>query len=685
MTRQSMMKVSNLPDSINEKMPYLVSSLQTLCLEAEAGNMDSIIRQQLETTVQLFKHFVNDPDESKAPAHTAGWLRLVVLQHKDRFPQLPFENDVLTSVWKGWKSQLFPILDEQDREKLNRLLVLVNARLTQKNEATIRVLFIGDCLLWDAATQLQILSSTYGFDIEPTILAQRLPIDLRKAIKQASLDRYDVIFFSPFSYEFSSEYVSVTSHRNVFSIPAGDKEILNEAFDEVQRTITVLAKSFNSPIYIHNTSGVRQTKPGWRGKLIDAMTGRQRSWAVKTLNRRLDTFIKDLSTDLFNHVHILNELEPLSRHSRYKLGQIIFDAGELHQTSLAQELASGPYLRACRVSAHLSKRKLIVCDLDNTLWDGVIGDGAVLQHLDRQRAILRLKAKGILLAVSSKNDPTNVRWNESLLSPEDFVIAEINWGQKVSNIRKIANVLNLNSDSFVFLDDRPDERGHVSEALPGVLTLDPNEDETWVLISEWEKTIDSSALSDRTTLYRERAQRQSHIESEQEDDEDLAAAYRKLGLKVSLRSPNSKEISRVVELINRTNQFNTTTARTTTAEMTEPNRKILIAEASDRFGDMGIVSVLVITELDGLSISHFVLSCRVFGFGIEDAVLTTALGVYKKRSLKALLVETPVNAPCRDVYARNGFIYENDLWVSNEESGVEYVDWLTIDDQVKIS
>ena len=128
----------------------------------------------------------------------------------------------------------------------------------------------------------------------------------------------------------------------------------------------------------------------------------------------------------------------------------------------------------------LAKKKLIVCDLDNTLSRrGVIGEGQVSHYRDRQETLQALKKKGILLAINSKNNPANVRWNGAVLNDGDFVNAQINWQPKVLNMRRIAEELNLKLKDFLFLDDRADERGMVAEALPEVTSLDAENPDTW--------------------------------------------------------------------------------------------------------------------------------------------------------------------------------------------------------------
>jgi predicted enzyme involved in methoxymalonyl-ACP biosynthesis len=143
-------------------------------------------------------------------------------------------------------------------------------------------------------------------------------------------------------------------------------------------------------------------------------------------------------------------------------------------------------------------------------------------------------------------------------------------------------------------------------------------------------------------------------------------------------------MTRVVELINRTNQFNTSAARTSLAELTnvKDQNVLLIADVRDKFGAMGIVGAIVIKPGGRPLISHFVLSCRVFGFGIEDAMLNCVRrGFGRATVIEAVLVETPANGPCRHVYKRNGYRNVGGLWVSEQPSQQADPIWLQIDDK----
>lgn len=673
--------ITGLSGRVEASSGHLIDALSGLLRDHGARDL---VGQQFQTSLKLLAQRLALGGPIDAADHVSGWLRLISLQHPDLFTAFPFDKEVLDPVIESWHGTLSEGLDPGMYSDLNALMERLKIKLSQNDSSTVRALFIGDCLIWDIATQVQIYAHSQNFDVEPKLIAKRNGPDLRWSVKNLKPDQFDLIFYSPFTFGFSDAYASAIAPRNLHKLPLSGRRLLKDALDDARKTLGVIAQHFEGSIYVHTVSGIRQTGYGWISAAANTATRLPRRLAAHSLNYELSGFISMLSSLLNRPLLRIDEAEPLRRHSDIDLGRVLFNAGELHPTGLAHALAIGPYARACRVAALLRRRKLVVVDLDNTLWDGVIGDGPVTQYLDRQQALLRLKSKGVVLAVSSKNDPANVRWDEVALSPGDFVALEINWGRKAANILKIATTLNLNPDSFVFLDDRADERESVADVLPGILALDPNEPETWLMIEEWATTLAGAALQDRTTLYQERMARQEFLTTTMDDDP--SQGYHRLELRLVLRRPVKKDMVRIVELINRTNQFNTTAARTSMAELsaTDPPRNILVAEARDKFGDMGIVGALVVTMESRPVITHFVLSCRVFGYGIEDAMVQSVLRSYAGDTIAAPLVETPVNGPCRAVYANNGFNREGFLWISGESNPGCVPAWLTLDDRVNL-
>ena len=203
--------------------------------------------------------------------------------------------------------------------------------------------------------------------------------------------------------------------------------------------------------------------------------------------------------------------------------------------------------------------------------------------------------------------------------------------------------------------------------------------------------LSSQAEGDRTKLYREREARESFVA--QYAEEDQGALFANLGIRVTLREAARPDLQRVTELINRTNQFNLAGSRTTFGEISrwydDPAHSIVVVEATDKFGQMGLICVSVLRrEGEAIHIPIFVLSCRVFGYGIETTVLNaikrmamiergdrpwTLLGVYK---------ETSHNAPCRSMYPDNGFAWEGFSWANRGDEIAADPVWLTVEDRI---
>jgi FkbH-like protein len=361
-----------------------------------------------------------------------------------------------------------------------------------------------------------------------------------------------------------------------------------------------------------------------------------------------------------------------------------------HPTPLMVRLFADHYREILAVHADLLDKKVVVTDLDNTLWKGEIGEGSVQHFADYQQTLKTLRQKGIVLAVNSKNDPRNVRWDGALLNEGDFVNMQINWDSKVANMRRIEEALNLKLQHFVFIDDRADQRALVQDALGEVHVLDATSPRVWKQLAIWAATLSDHPEIDRTRQYQEREQRESFISSAVAE-EDPTAMIAKLEIRVDIRGAGASDLKRVTELINRTNQFNLTGSRITANEMTAwhrtPGKQVIVVEAADKFGAMGLICAALV-DLTGseIRIPTFVLSCRVFGYGIEDAVLASikrlatsdpARGV---RPIRGDYRETSHNEPCRQMYSNNGFNWDGGSWILPNPAPSPFPEWLTVAD-----
>lgn len=342
--------------------------------------------------------------------------------------------------------------------------------------------------------------------------------------------------------------------------------------------------------------------------------------------------------------------------------------------------------RYAREAAHLARgllgrtKKVLVVDLDETLWGGILGedgpDGIEVAGSYRgeafrsfQRAVKQLASQGVLLAAVSKNEAEPVRrvlrdHPEMVLREDDFVRVVANWRPKSENVRELAKALNLSADSFVFIDDSPYERGLVARELPEVAVVavdgEPALHTARLLADGWFDTREvTEADRGRTEKYREELVRADFLHTFSSLDDYL----RELGVTVRLAAVAERELPRVSQITLRTNQFNLTTRRLQQAEVRElaqgPATQVLAIHSADRFGDNGLVgAVLTRTVGDRVQIDNFLLSCRVFSRGIEQACLAAVLRQAARSGARAVVGtyrKSAKNGVVKDFYPRHGF------------------------------
>ena len=326
-------------------------------------------------------------------------------------------------------------------------------------------------------------------------------------------------------------------------------------------------------------------------------------------------------------------------------------------------------------------KKCLVLDLDNTIWGGVIGDdglsgikigqgdGVGEAHLDIQRTVLMLRDRGIILAVCSKNDDAVARQPfrkhpDMLLKENHISVFQANWKDKASNLEVIAKTLNIGLDALVFLDDNPVERKQVRDALPMVsvpeLPTDPSSFSRILLNAGYFETVSFSADDKRRAeQYRSNALRaELQIKAR-----DMGQFLNSLDMKLEIGPFNDFNKGRVVQLINKTNQFNLTTRRYTENEiddmMSDASVITLQARLIDKFGDNGLISV-GIGRIEGkiCIIDTWLMSCRVLGRRVEEAFLSAFASSAQKLGadiLEGLYVASEKNSMVADHYKKLGF------------------------------
>jgi FkbH-like protein len=354
--------------------------------------------------------------------------------------------------------------------------------------------------------------------------------------------------------------------------------------------------------------------------------------------------------------------------------------------------------------------KALVVDLDNTFWGGVVGEVGAKgiqcgtefpgsAYRDLQRAMLDLQRRGILLAVCSKNNLPDameaLRHHPGLLlRPEHFSAMRINWNQKSENLREIAAELNIGTDSIAFLDDNPVERHHVRLQLPEVTVIDLPAD-----VSSYERTLRESPVFERLALSREDKDRgQIYLAQRQrselrEHSRSVEEFNRSLLQEVALAHAAPESISRISQLTQKTNQFNLTNHRYSEQEILDlRNRKewlVITAQVRDRFGDNGLVGLVIVKFVDGVcQIDTFLLSCRVIGRAVETVMLAFVIAQARARGVaevRGMFCATAKNAPASDFYSKHGFAESareesgaSHWTLRTESSSVTFPDWTKV-------
>lgn len=355
-------------------------------------------------------------------------------------------------------------------------------------------------------------------------------------------------------------------------------------------------------------------------------------------------------------------------------------------------------------------RKCVVLDLDGTLWGGIVGEVGVegvalgptapgIEYVDFQRALLGLTRRGILLAVCSKNNPEDalpvIRTHPHMvLREEQFAAMRINWRNKADNIREIAQELNIGLDSLVFVDDNPNERELIRQVLPEVLTVDlPKDPSLYRRMLEDMTDFDLLALTKedemRVAQYQANTKRQAAKSTAVSLDEYLQS----LEIQVAIDLAPRDALNRVVQLFNKTNQFNLTTKRYQVEDVTRfmesEEYRIYDLHVADRFGDHGLVGTAVIhKQREEWCIDSLLMSCRVMGLGVETAFLERIYSDAVRERVVRLIgeyVQTKKNQPVKEFYAQHGFSLSNDEdgrqeWKLNvAATPIKKPSWITIE------
>lgn len=326
--------------------------------------------------------------------------------------------------------------------------------------------------------------------------------------------------------------------------------------------------------------------------------------------------------------------------------------------------------------------KCLVLDLDNTLWGGVVGDdgidGILLgqgnavgeAHIAFQRYAAQLASRGIILAVCSKNEDATARavferHPEMVLRMKNIACFVANWQDKAENLRQIARTLNIGIDALVFADDSPFERNLIRQELPEVAVPELPEDpalfaDSVAAAGYFEGLAITGEDQERNRQYQANAER----DRLREGVTDMAAYLRSLEMQLIWTPFDSIGLSRIVQLINKSNQFNLTTRRYSqeqvAAMMADRQWVTFQLRLIDRFGDNGMISVLIgrIAGDRTLELDTWLMSCRVLGRQVEEATLNLIVQHAAAGGLERIVgfyVPTAKNGMVKEHFARLGF------------------------------
>ncbi len=329
---------------------------------------------------------------------------------------------------------------------------------------------------------------------------------------------------------------------------------------------------------------------------------------------------------------------------------------------------------------HRPAKKVLLLDLDNTLWGGLAGEAehspimlseehGGLAYKNLQRVILQMQSQGVLLAIVSKNNEEDARvilekHPHMLLRPQHFAAVKINWRPKHENILEIAKELNLGRDSFVFWDDNPAERSLVQEMLPEVIVpqFPQKPEELAPAMAEiYREYFEKPSLTredlEKTKQYAANAMR-SNMQAKATSFEE----YLKQLAMVMTRVNPTEHVERLTQLINKTNQFNLTTKRMDQNQiqgiLADKGKCVYLYQVSDCFGDNGVVAAVIVDLSKIPVIEEFVMSCRVMGRNLEHAILTDVEQDLREKGfthLRGIYLPTGKNKPVEKLYEQLGY------------------------------
>lgn len=354
--------------------------------------------------------------------------------------------------------------------------------------------------------------------------------------------------------------------------------------------------------------------------------------------------------------------------------------GKILHTNDMQKKIAELILHKVELESRIPK-KVLVLDLDNTLWGGLAGEDDItpivlsddhsgMAYKNLQRVIKQMKDSGVLLAIASKNNEQDAmeiieKHPHMVLRKDDFAARRINWDSKAESISQMAKELNLGIDSFVFFDDSASERELVKQMLPEVIVPDfpqTPEELPGVMIGIYkeyfEKAYVTAEDAKKSEQYLQNAKR-AELEKASVSFADYLKQLSILTVQVGVRD----NINRLIQLLNKTNQFNLTTRRHVGSEISsmleDDSKRVYLYRVEDMLGDYGVVAAVIVSiDADVPIVEEFVMSCRVMGKYIEYGILTAVENELRAEGfdrVRGIYIPTAKNKPVEKLYEKAGY------------------------------
>tara|TARA_B100000029_G_scaffold502256_1_gene577219 strand:+ start:35 stop:1783 length:1749 start_codon:yes stop_codon:yes gene_type:complete len=564
-----------------------------------------------------------------------------------------------------------------------------------------------DNLKLEKKLKISVMSSFTLNGLNETLQVMCSELGVRCQSYVSGYNQYNQELFNPESnfYDFSPDVTFlILDIRNflgdIFHSPytLSDKQrkiLVEEKKEELKKIITVFEENSNSKLIISNFNIPFYSPNG----IIETKSEFGFHEMINEINKSLQEMCKKK-----NSIYVYNFNNFISKHGEKN----VFDYRQFHLGDIQITYNLIPFLAndlMSYIKPILGKnRKCIVLDLDNTLWGGVVGedgyDGIDLGHTPRgkafvefQKELLSLWNQGIILAINSKNnfdDAIKVIRDhpDMILREKNFASIQINWNDKAQNMNEISTEINIGLDSMVFFDDDKLNQERIKQEFPEILTIDmSNEPSDFVPILKEinDFNVLSRTIEDakRGEMYAQQRERKSLEKSVSNLDDFL----RELDIKVKIKKSSKFLIPRISQLTLKTNQFNLTTKRYQEEDIEKfsknENFEVGCAQVLDKFGDNGITGVYIVEKnSDYWLLDTFLLSCRIMGRGIEDAILTEIVKKAKIegiREIRANFIPTPKNKPSENFLSDFGFQKFDEQWIYDLNNEITKINHLEVE------